>query len=136
MLRFLKGPAWRLRGKTVSVIAQLGATDAELVGCYCTARPLTDKAKMVVFVCALGTLKQDSEVMGFFQLKGGNLKCLGRRREEEGVEESRTEALSGLSRGGWGDSERGGRDGRKTNFLFLHVGFELQMASKRRRVWI
>lgn len=78
------------------------------------------------WVCVLHTLRQDSEVMGFFQPQGGYLKCLGRRREGEGVEESRTDALSGLSRGGWG--ERGGSDGRKTNPLFLTVGIELKTA--------
>lgn len=49
-------------------------------------------------VCAV---RKDGEVMGAFQPQGGNLKCLRRRREEKGVEESRTETLSSLSRGGW-----------------------------------
>lgn len=41
VLRFLKGPAWCLWGKTESVIAQLDARDTEWVGCYCTARLLS-----------------------------------------------------------------------------------------------
>lgn len=59
-----------------------------------------------ICVCVCVALRQDSEVMGFSQpLEGGDLKCLGRRREEEGLEESPTESLSALSRGGW--SHRG-----------------------------
>lgn len=69
--------------------------------------------------------------MGAFQPQGGNLKCLGKRREEEGVEECRTETLSGLSRGGWGVCEKEGRDGINTNLLFLTVEFELQMPSEQ-----
>ena len=63
-----------------------------------------------------------------FNPRGVDLKCLRRRREEEGVEESRTDALFGPSRRGWG--EKGGRDGRKKNLLFFSVGIELKMATK------
>lgn len=51
---------------------------------------------MVVCVCTLLALRQDSEVMGFFQPQGVKSEMFGK---EERVEESRTEALSGLSGG-------------------------------------
>lgn len=47
-------------------------------------------------VCTLLALRQDSEVMGFFQPQGVKSEMFGK---EERVEESRTEALSGLSGG-------------------------------------
>lgn len=61
--------------------AQLGATDTERAGCYRTARLLSARADMVVCAGDVLALRQDSEVMGFFfSPRGGNLKCLGRRR--------------------------------------------------------
>lgn len=42
--------------------------------------------------------------MGFFSDWGWESEMLGK---EEGVEENRTEALSGLSRGGWSECDEG-----------------------------
>lgn len=78
---------------------------------------------MVVCVLALLALRQDSEVMGFFwllQRQRGGLKCLERKRKEEGVEEGRTEALSGLSRGRLGECVRGGERWKKYKPLIPH----------------
>lgn len=58
-------------------------------------------------------------------------KCLERRRGEEGGKQSRTEGLSGLSRGEWGAWRRVERDWgtEKKRHLQSHYRFVLQLAT-------
>lgn len=112
MLWFLKGPAWCLWGKTETGMAQLGAVDTEWVGCYCTARLPSAWTDMVVYVCELHALKQDSEVIGFFQPWGGKSENVwkggGERREESRVEQKAclvSAGENGVHEGGWRETE-------------------------------
>lgn len=112
MLWFLKGPAWCLWGKTETGMAQLGAVDTEWVGCYCTARLPSAWTDMVVYVCELHALKQDSEVIGSFQPWGGKSENVwkggGERREESRVEQKAclvSAGENGVHEGGWRETE-------------------------------
>lgn len=126
MLWFLKGPAWCLWGKTETGMAQLGAVDTEWVGCYCTARLPSAWTDMVVYVCELHALKQDSEVIGFFQPWGGKSENVwkggGERREESRVEQKAclvSAGENGVHEGGWRETEE--QKKKKTPSISLEV---------------
>lgn len=98
---FMKGRLSRLQHSLVPQIQSGSGVTAQHDSCQ-------PGPTWLCVVCAWLALSRDSEVMGFFQPRGGKSEMFWK---EEGVEESRTEALSGLSRGGWGECRRGGRDG-------------------------
>lgn len=67
---------------------------------------------MVVYVCELHALKQDSEVIGFFQPWGGKSENVwkggGERREESRVEQKAclvSAGENGVHEGGWRETE-------------------------------
>lgn len=113
-------------------MAQLGAVDTEWVGCYCTARLPSAWTDMVVYVCELHALKQDSEVIGSFQPWGGKSENVwkggGERREESRVEQKAclvSAGENGVHEGGWRETE----EQKKKRHLQSHYRFVLQLAT-------
>lgn len=109
MLWFLKGPAWCLWGKTETGMAQLGAVDTEWVLLHSTTPVSLDWHGCVcVWAACLQAGQWGNRLLS--TLGREIWKCLERRRGEEGGKQSRTEGLSGLSRGEWGAWRRVERD--------------------------